>query len=128
MNFHHVGLAIFDEKEVTAFYETVLEMKCERQTRLDPSLAEQVFNLKPAPINVYLMTRGNITLELFVSPETVPGAIGHICMRVQQRDMLVQRARQNGYQVDTIARDHGNLIFVFDRQMNRFEIKPSGPN
>ncbi len=119
---HHMALAVFPPREIHDFYMAILGMKFMRQFTLSAELTQQIFGI-PDEIEVQVVGNENITLELFIWPQVVPGSFEHICLTVPHRENLIKKAALAGYPVTRILRDQGDLLFVRDKSGNLYEIK-----
>ena len=65
MDLNHVAISINSVEEINDFYLNILGMQLIRQFDLNKNLAFNIFGLD-SDIPAYLLTRGNLTLEIFL--------------------------------------------------------------
>lgn len=124
MQLAHIGFPIAEAEDIDSFYIELLEMSLAYQFEIPAAMTYRLFGVSRS-VPVYMMKKDDIVLELFCTGEMSPRRFDHICFWVTDRAELIQRFQQKGYPVDIIPRSEGELIFVFDRSGNRFEIKQS---
>ncbi len=124
MNLNHVAISVNSIEEINDFYVNILEMQLMRQFDLNKNLAFNIFGLD-SDIPAYLLTRGNLTLEIFIAKRDTGVKINHICFSVQDREILYKKAQEKAFECIRIKRDTSDLIFIKDKTGNIFEIKNS---
>ena len=122
MKFEHLGITINDVNEVTNFYENIFKMNKIRSFKLNANLAEKIFNI-PQSTEVYLMQNDHVVIELFVYNETKRTYFDHFCLSFDDRQDVVKKAMENGYEVIIKEREKFDLTFIKDNTGNIFEIK-----
>lgn len=122
MELKHIGLAISDIKEITDFYIEILGMKQARTFVLNKTLAETIFGCD-IDVPVFLMQKDNLFLEIFVAPSVSPKKFAHLCLSVENRELIFAKAKAKGFQCNRIKRKPHDLIFIRDGSGNIFEIK-----
>jgi hypothetical protein len=66
---------------------------------------------------------GPITLELFIARQKPEQTYAHVCISLPRREETLNKAEAGGYTCYRLEREHSDLIFIFDRSGNSFEIK-----
>lgn len=123
MKLLHVGLNIQDKDELLGFYENILGFYPEYQFELSPVLATKVFGIEKQA-EVFLYNTESIQFELFVYPEKIKLGFAHICIEVNDREIIVQKCEQAGYPITRIQRDDKpDILFISDKAGNIFELK-----
>ena len=122
MKLEHIALTINSHDEIINFYHNVLDMKTVKAFTLNSELANAIFNINMG-VHVYLLKKGNLMLEVFVSPKKISHGFNHICISVSNRELFIQNAIKRKYEVIQIEREFNNLVFLKDKNGNAFEIK-----
>jgi len=118
----HVGLTVFDRSEIKAFYQSLLGLGLQYDFTMPADLSENLFGI-PKQTRVYLLSKGNLKLELFISKRKTPRNYTHICISVENRKAFIQKAKQKGYECTVVRREKSDLFFIRDKSNNLFEIK-----
>lgn len=124
MSLEHVALTITDPEEVENFYLNILGMNVSRNFEMDRDLALKIFGMDKAPA-VFQLHNEDVFLEIFISESTGDHGFRHICLKVEDREELVNKAGQGGYPCIRVSREYTDLIFIRDKSGNIFEIKES---
>jgi catechol 2,3-dioxygenase-like lactoylglutathione lyase family enzyme len=124
MKLEHIALNITDPKEVIDFYQNVLGMVEIRNYELDKDLAKLFFNIHENT-SVYLMQNNELVLELFVDTKSQNYGFNHICIKVKNREVIVENANKYLYKCIRREREYFDQIFITDKSGNIFEIKES---
>lgn len=124
MKLEHVALSVMDQKEVEHFYQAILGMKVIRKFQLNKTMASDIFGIAEGP-EVYLMQKDNVQFELFIARKMPEQSYAHVCISLPRREETVKKAEAGGYTFFRLEREHSDLIFIFDRSGNSFEIKES---
>jgi len=122
MNLEHVAISIISVDEIVNFYQNILGMKHLRDFILNKNLAFDIFGIN-TDIPVYLLNKGNVTIEIFVVGQASCEKVNHICFSMKDREMIYQKALEKKYECIKIERDSSDLIFIKDKSGNIFEIK-----
>ena len=122
MKLEHIALTIVDQADIESFYQNILGTSVISNFVLEKDLARQIFEInRDTP--VFLMKNDNLLLELFISPERNQQDFKHICISIENRKELAEKAIQDGYECIQLRREKSELIFIKDRSGNIFEIK-----
>ena len=118
----HIGISICNEKEIEDFYLDILNMKIIREFELPIELAEEIFNISEN-VKAFLVEKDGVTFELFCHNQTAKPTFQHICISVQDRIGIYNKAISKGYSVFRKERQVSDLIFITDLSENIFELK-----
>lgn len=122
MELKHIGLAISEINEITDFYIEILGMKQARTFVLKKNIAKAIFGCD-IDTPVFLMQKDNFFLEIFIAPLASPKKFAHLCLSVENRELIFAKAEAKGFQCNRIKRKPHDLIFIRDGSGNIFEIK-----
>lgn len=123
MKLKHIALNIERTEELTDFYENVLGFHLVHQYELNTAFAEKIFGIE-IKTDVFVYSNFTLDLELFVLPEKTNHGFAHICVEMEDRDIVAERARKARYPIIKIEREEKeDLLFVMDRAGNKFEMK-----
>ena len=126
MQLAHIGLKICCPADIDGFYIDLMGMTLQYEFVIPKAQAENIFGVS-SDIDVCVVQKDSLALELFHVPadflhEHAP-RFEHVCLFVADRTALVAKAQTEGFRCDVFAREKGDLIFIFDKSGNRFEIK-----
>lgn len=127
MKLEHIALNIVRSEEVIDFYQNILGMVEVRNYELDKDLAKLFFNIHENT-SVYLMQKDELFLELFVTAKSYKQGFSHICIKVKNRESIVENAKKYSYKCIIRKREHFDQIFISDNSSNIFEIKEVDKN
>jgi len=122
MNLEHIAISVNHKDEIKDFYIDILGMEHVRSFALNQELVNDIFGFQ-TDIPVFLIKKGDLTLEIFVAKQDQNKRINHICFSVQNREELINKVQQKSYELIRIKRTTRDLIFVKDKSGNIFEIK-----
>jgi catechol 2,3-dioxygenase-like lactoylglutathione lyase family enzyme len=122
MKLEHIALTINNNDEIVDFYHNVLGMKTARAFTLNSELSDTIFKIIK-DVHVYLLKKGNLFFEIFISPEKKSHGYDHVCISVTSREKMIQNAVKANYEVIQIERENSDLVFIKDKSNNIFEIK-----
>ncbi len=122
MNFSHFALNINDEKEITDFYFNILGMELIRSFEINSKLSADIFNIEGS-FPVFHVRKDDVLIELFLKEHQKQSDFNHICINVDNRDEIISKAKDAGYKTTVINRDFSDLVFVYDKAGNPFELK-----
>ena len=124
MEFNHFALNICDKNEVSDFYTDILGMELVHSFEIEKSLTSAIFNIEGS-FPVFLVKKGNVKIELFLFKSKNQQGFNHICIAVHDKDEVLAGAIEKGYETSVIKREKGDLVFIYDKSGNPFEIKQS---
>jgi len=119
MKLEHVALTISDAEEIEDFYQNILGLHKIRDFILKKDLAREIFGIDKET-KVFLLQKNELLLELFLMPEQYSHDFKHICISINNREELIEKAAQNAYQYIRIKRERPDLIFIKDKSANIF--------
>ena len=122
MKLNHIAFSIKEQTEVVNFYQNVLEMEMINNFTLTKSLSSKIFGKEHTP-SVFLLKKDELYFEIFVSKETQIQNYNHICIKIENREELFEKAKKNRYKCYRKKRDKPDLMFIYDKSGNVFEIK-----
>ncbi|MCF8228383.1 MAG: VOC family protein [Bacteroidales bacterium] len=122
MDFQHMAMSCRDKEEINGFYIDVLGFELEKSFEINNELSARIFHIDKSA-DVFLLKNGNVRLEVFLNREDQQPTYRHICISVNEREKIVEYARQKNYTVERIERDKFDLIFIRDNSGNIFEVK-----
>ncbi len=124
MKLEHIALSVTDTEEIKNFYFNILEMKEVKNFVLNKELANNIFKIEKE-VPVFLLQKDKLFFEIFVTNMQNNQGYNHVCIEIQNREELVEKAIKQGYICIRIERDMFDLIFIKDKSGNIFEIKES---
>lgn len=123
MKLKHIALNIQKKEELVDFYQNVLGFHLVRKYNLNSTFALKIFGIEKQT-DVFIYSNNKIDLELFAFPGETKQAFAHICIEMEDRELVAERCKEAGYPIIRIERtDKPNLLFVMDRAENKFELK-----
>lgn len=122
MKLEHIALSISDPEEINNFYVDILGMIETKTFVLSRALAKSIFDIEEE-VSVFLLEKNGLLLEIFLAPGQKKHHFNHICLTVNDRETLFNKAAQNAYECIRIEREAFDLIFIKDKIGNIFEIK-----
>jgi len=118
----HVAITVNRESDINRFYEGILGFSEVRRFILPDDLSDQLFGISDAT-EVVLLNSGDIYLEVFLSERKIEPVYSHICISLQNRIDVMQKAELNGYSVTIVERtSKEDLVFLRDGTGNSFEL------
>jgi catechol 2,3-dioxygenase-like lactoylglutathione lyase family enzyme len=122
MKLEHIAIAVTNKSEIEDFYLKILKMEQIRYFELDRQLASGIFGFTQS-VPVYLLRKGDLTLEVFVAEDIFKKGFHHICFSVENREALLNLAKHHNYSTLLIEKEHHNIMFIKDNSGNIFELK-----
>lgn len=120
--FRHVALSVNDLSEIQNFYIDILGLKVIKKFTLSEDISGRIFNIKKET-EVTVVGKDDLFMEIFLSNKTGYMDYQHLCLKVDNREKMLQKARKNNYPCIVIERDISDIVFVKDGSGNLFEIK-----
>jgi catechol 2,3-dioxygenase-like lactoylglutathione lyase family enzyme len=118
----HIALSINDPREISAFYQNVLQCKILRQFSLNPAITRSVFNTE-GPVDVFMAEVQDTQLEIFLTSALENKVFSHICFTYRNADQVFNKALELGYMALVKKNPSHNTYFIHDKSGNMFEIK-----
>jgi len=125
MELNHIALTVTNHQEITDFYQDILGFQTMRVFELEEQLSEKIFGIS-TDVAVAVLTRDELSIEVFVSNTPVIQGFGHICLNVDKRVEIIRKAKAMSYKVISIDRGSYDLIFIKDKNGNLIELKEKG--
>jgi catechol 2,3-dioxygenase-like lactoylglutathione lyase family enzyme len=122
--FNHVAVTINDLSEIKDFYVNILGLEIIRKFTLSKDISNKIFNIEKET-EVTVLGKGDFSMEIFKSDKTSHNDFQHVCITVNNRVKVIQKARENNYPCIIIKRDTSDAVFIRDKSNNLFEIKQS---
>jgi catechol 2,3-dioxygenase-like lactoylglutathione lyase family enzyme len=123
MKLKHIALNIKNKDELTDFYQNILGFYFAHQFELNTDFASKIFGIEKQ-IEVFVYSNGNIDLELFVYPDKTTQGFTHICVEMENCEIVAEKCKKAGYPIVRIERENkAALLFVMDKANNKFELK-----
>ena len=119
---HHIGIGVNSAEEIKDFYQDILGFQLKYDFPIPAELAEKIFAINEN-IHAYFVSKDGLALELFVSRHESGKKYDHVCLSVENRDVIIQKAKDKNYECIVIQRENSNLVFIKDKSGNLFEIK-----
>lgn len=120
--FKHIALTINDLSEIQNFYIDILGLELIKKFTLSKEISAQIFNIeKKAEVTV--VGKNDFSMEIFESSKTSHRDYQHVCIKVDNRKQVMQKAMENNYPCIVIKRDISDIVFIKDGSDNLFEIK-----
>ncbi len=128
MKLNHIALNISNVEDTIDFYQNILGFNLEYQFELPIELSINIFGVNNS-LPVFLYKKEQIFFELFVFLDKTNKGVSHICLETHNSEQLISQCQNKGYKVFNIERDNKpNLLFVWDKSGNCFEIKDEKSN
>ncbi len=122
MELNHIALTVTNHQEITNFYQDILGFQTMRVFDLKEELSEKIFGI-PVDVAIAVLTRDELSLEIFISDTPIKNGFGHICLNVEKRDGIIRKAKAMNYKVVSVDRGSYDLVFIKDKNGNLFELK-----
>lgn len=126
MIMEHVAFAVQYPNDIEAYYMDILGFEKQKEFVLKQALANQIFGIEE-DVEVCLLKKGQVVLELFISPMVFQKNYNHICISVEDREKIVNEAMTKSFEVVRVEREVFDLIFLKDRSGNIIELKTIKP-
>lgn len=120
--FNHVAVTINDLSEIKDFYVNILGLEIIRKFTLLKDISNKIFDIEKET-EVTVIGKGDLLIEIFKSDKASQNDFQHFCITVNNREKVIQKARENNYPCIIIKRDTTDAVFVRDKSNNLFEIK-----
>ncbi len=121
----HVALVCSSEGKANRFYKDGLGLKELRSAVIPASLSKSLFGIHQE-FKVIDFGDEQIKLEVFIG-ESAGGfplrKIDHICLEVENREALLKKWKEMGFEILQVPKGESLVIFLKDGDGNLFEIK-----
>jgi len=123
MKLNHVALSVNDSEEIENFYEDILGFSLKRKFLMAADVAQKFFGVTKE-IDVYVMKKTDVWLEIFLYPERKNKIFRHLCLEYFGSEVIYTKAQKSGYKTEIkINRGRNDTFFIWDRCGNMFELK-----
>ncbi len=121
---NHVAIPLSFAEDIQKFYIDILGFTELYQFVVEKESALAIFDAD-RELNVTLIEKDGLRIELFNVDEYCKPGIAHICLEIFNIKEVCLNAERAGYKVTRIDRPSGVIAFISDKTGNRFEIKES---
>lgn len=126
MSIEHIAVASNTEAKSDRFFIDLLGLKKVRDFTVSADLMEQFFSLKKDQ-QIIRYSNEKLDIEVFITGDNsaTSDRFTHTCILIHDRDKLVIKAIEMGYEVIKVPRKESDnyYLFIKDSYGNRFEIK-----
>lgn len=125
MLFDHYAVFSASEEESDRFYIELLGMEKKYKFKVTSDLIYKIFGLKEE-FEVIRYGKNGLDIEVFITDKMEnKDKIGHLGIRMGNRDVIFNKAKKMGYSVTKIEKSDGKSynLFIKDSSGNYFEIK-----
>jgi len=119
----HVGLTINDSTEIRDFYAEIMQFSVQKSFSMNEEVNRLIFGLN-GKVDVYLMEKEGLQLELFISKNQEKKHYTHTCLACANAALMFEKADEKGYKsLAKENREGKHTYFIWDKSGNMFEIK-----
>ena len=126
LKIEHVAVSSNTEEDSDRFFTELLDMKKERSFIVSNDLMEKFFGVRKEQ---KIVRYGNevVSVETFITNDNskVTDRFTHICLIVEDREKLIEKAKEFNFKVIKVPRKNsdGFYLFLKDHFGNLYEIK-----
>jgi len=120
--FNHVAITINALAEIKNFYVDILGLEIIKKFTLSKMMTSQIFNIEKET-EVTVIGKKDFMVELFIAGKNDYRNFQHVCITVNDRKQVIQKAQKSNYPCTIIKRDTSDAVFIKDKSNNLFEIK-----
>jgi len=120
--FNHVAITINDLSDIKNFYVDILGLEIKKKFTLSKKISSQIFNIEKET-EVIVVAKKDFVVELFIADKNDYRNFQHVCITVNDRKQVIQKAQKSNYPCTIIKRDTSDAVFIKDKSNNLFEIK-----
>lgn len=121
----HIAITVNDKNDINTFYKDLLRFSETRSFTLPENLSDELFGVNGST-KVVMLHSDDINLEVFLSDRKIESVYNHVCIGVQNREDIIERAQSAGYTVTRAVRtSKPDLVFLRDSSGNSFELVDS---
>lgn len=119
----HCGITVSSLENAREVFEDIFDLPVAWSFDVTPDVMAALFGISTdAHVRVYDL--GNTRLEVFVIRDMPsPGRVQHLCMEFEDREPVIRRSKDSGFDVIRYSRADGDVVFVRDRDANLYELK-----
>ncbi len=126
MKIDHIAVTSNSEKESDKFFCDLLELKRIKTFTVSEELSQKFFGVKKSH-KVVRYQNESFGAEVFINEKEskAKDVFTHICIIIQNRDQLIKRAMEFGFETIKVPRNDSDSYYLFlkDSFGNRYEIK-----
>lgn len=126
MSIEHIAVASNSEEESDKFFIKLLGLERTRDFVVSEDLIENFFNVKKEQ-KIIRYSNKSLDVEVFITKDNSKAldTWTHTCILIHDREKLVEKAIEMGYDVIKVPRKDSDNYYLFlkDGYGNRYEIK-----
>ena len=126
LRIEHIAVSSNTEEDSEDFFTKLLDMKRERTFVVSDDLTEQFFGVRKEQ-KIVRYGNDEMSVEVFITDDNSKkiDKFTHICLIIEDREKLVERAKQLNFKAIKIPRKNsdGFYLFLKDYFGNLYEIK-----
>ena len=125
MRISHVALVSGSEEKANRFYKEALGLKELRSAVIPAGLSKSLFGIN-REFKVVDFGNEEMKFEVFIAngEREVPSKkLDHVCLEVENREVLLKKCEEMGFEVLRVPKGDSLVIFLKDAAHNLFEIK-----
>jgi len=126
LKIEHLAVSSNSEEDSDNFFIKLLGLKKLRSFVVSSDLMEQFFKVKKEHKVIRYGNEG-LNVEIFITDDKskVIDKFTHICLVIEDRAKLIDKARQMNYEVIKVPRKNSDVFYLFlkDKFGNLYEIK-----
>jgi len=126
MKLDHFAISSNSEEDAEDFFSNLLGLEKTRSFTVSADLMEKFFGVKKEQ-KILRFEGTDIAAEVFINKEKNKSTdiFTHVCLAIENRDILIQKAKKRGYHFTKVPRKNSPSYYLFlkDRFGNIYEIK-----
>jgi len=126
LKIEHIAVSSNTEEDSDRFFIELLDMKKERAFVVSDDLMEQFFGVRKE-LKIIRYGNDEVSVETFITNDNskVIDNFTHICLIIEDREKLIERAKELNFEVIKVPRKNsdGFYLFLKDNFGNLYEIK-----
>ncbi len=125
MNIVHYALYIGKYEYAERIFKELFGLEKGAEFELNDIMSEKIFQTRGINRGIIYKTDNNGILEVFTGNACIePNKVNHVCFTLKNREKLVKKAKEMGFDVNIIPRESKeDVIFIKDDHGNNYEIK-----
>jgi hypothetical protein len=126
MKIEHIAVASNSESDSDDFFIGLLELEKTRAFTVPIKLMKSFFWTSKEQ-NIVRYEKDNVSFEVFITEDESQALdqFSHSCLIIENRDELIQKAKQKQFEVIKVEREGSSIYYLFikDKFGNLYEIK-----